>query len=233
MSKSKKLSPRLQKIADIIPRSEILADIGTDHAYLPRYLLQTEKIAKAILTDKNKGPLLIAQKNIQVAKLVEKVDFRQGDGLSPLKKGEVQTIVIAGMGGKLIQNILQETPAILDATKTLILQPMNNVEKLRFFLYQHDFYIAKETLAYEKGKIYQIILAKRGKKILPSPFSLKIGVNLEKDDKIFRQYLVKFQKKEEKILKSLKYAQQTVDIVAEIKKREHNLRTLTKYIQDI
>lgn len=156
------LSKRLKTIADSIISFESLADIGTDHAYLPIYLILNNKIKKAIATDINVGPLDIAKKNIAENGVLSRIDIRMGNGLSTLHKDEVQVIVISGMGGILIKEILEKDICIAKSAKLLILQPMRDSQVLRRWLYSNGFYIEDEELLEEDNKFYEIIWTKPG-----------------------------------------------------------------------
>lgn len=154
------ITPRLESIINLIT-TDTIADIGTDHAYIPIRLAQDGKIKKAIACDKNKGPLEIAAQNIEHYQLSDIIETRLGDGLNPLRVNEVSDIVIAGMGGKLICNILSENLHIAKAS-TLILQPMNAQYELRKFLYENGFTIKKEDLSCEGFKVYNVMIVESG-----------------------------------------------------------------------
>jgi tRNA (adenine22-N1)-methyltransferase len=154
-----KLTPRLQAIADSIKECEVLADVGTDHAYIPIYLMLNGNITKAIATDINKGPIDIAQRRIKQYKLENKIEVRQGSGFEVLKPKEADTIVIAGMGGMLITEIIEQRKDIAKAAKVLVMQPMLDSGKLRRYLMENGFEIFEEELAKEDSKIYEIIWA--------------------------------------------------------------------------
>lgn len=155
-----KLTPRLQVIADSINHCDVLADVGTDHAYLPIYLVLNKKIAKAIASDINKGPIDIAQKRVNQYHLQNQIETRQGNGLAVLKPYEADTIVIAGMGGMLISEIIEQSKDVAQAAKMLIMQPMLDSGKLRSYLLASGFEIIEEELAKEDRKIYEILWAR-------------------------------------------------------------------------
>lgn len=155
-----KLSPRLQAIADSIKSCTILADIGTDHAYIPIYLALEGCIDHAIAADINKGPLEIAQKGIQQYRLDDKIETRLGSGLTVLKPHEAEAIVIAGMGGMLIAEIIEASKDVAMSAKDLVLQPMQDSGKLRKYLLEQGFEIIDEELAKEDRKIYEILWVK-------------------------------------------------------------------------
>lgn len=149
------ITPRLKSILDIV-ETKTIADIGTDHAYIPIRLAEDGRIKKAIACDKNEGPIKIAKDNIKKYNLEKIIDARCGDGLKPLFKNEVETIIIAGMGGKLICNIIEDS---LDIAKDseLILQPMNAQYELRKRLEELNFEIVKESLSKEGFKVYNLL----------------------------------------------------------------------------
>ena len=134
-----KLTDRLLKIASLVDNGKRIADIGTDHGYIPVYLLNQNKIQYAILGDVNKGPLENARKEVTRNKLQDKVDLRLGSGIEVLKENEVDEIIIAGMGGMLINSLLKANEKVAHTTEKLILQPMQAPEELRMFLYQNGY----------------------------------------------------------------------------------------------
>lgn len=170
-----KLTPRLQAIADGIKESKVLADVGTDHAYLPIYLMLQGKISKAIATDINKGPIEIAQRRIKQHLLENKIETRQGSGLMVLKPQEADTIVIAGMGGMLISEILEQSKAVAVAAQSIVMQPMLDSGKLRSYLMNNGYEIIDEQLAKEENKIYEILWAKYTGKVQKTTSLMDIG----------------------------------------------------------
>lgn len=155
-----KLTDRLLKIASLVDNGKRIADIGTDHGYIPVYLLNQNKIQYAILGDVNKGPLENAKKEVNRNKLQDKVDLRLGSGIEVLKENEVDEIIIAGMGGMLINNLLKANEKVAHTTEKLILQPMQAPEELRMFLYQNGYKILDEHLVREEHRLYEIIVCK-------------------------------------------------------------------------
>lgn len=153
------LTPRLNLIKNQVQGNSV-ADIGTDHGFVPIELVKSGKCTKAIATDINKGPAAIAKANIKKEGL--SIDVRVGGGLSTLQKGEVEEIIIAGMGGKLISDILS---AHMDIAKSarLILQPMNGQYELRKFLTENGFFVEHEDLALEGFKVYNVIVCSGNK----------------------------------------------------------------------
>ncbi|MEG1362599.1 MAG: class I SAM-dependent methyltransferase [Lachnospiraceae bacterium] len=157
-----KLSKRMQAVADLVKKGTIVADIGTDHGYLPIYLIE-EKISKrALAMDINKGPLERAKEHIHSHRLQEYIEVRQSDGITNLIPGEATSIIIAGMGGKLILKIIEEGMLHRPWIEEFILQPQSDVEQVRRYLYANDYEISKEDMVLEDGKYYHILRAVPG-----------------------------------------------------------------------
>ncbi|WP_034638608.1 tRNA (adenine(22)-N(1))-methyltransferase [Desulfofalx alkaliphila] len=172
------LSKRLSILAGYVEQGKIIADIGTDHGYLPIALVKSGKCPKAIACDVNKKPLEVAAKNITANGLDSKIELRRGDGLQVVQPGEVQVVIIAGMGGNTMKKILQEAPAVLDSLEGLILQPMADEESLRRWLVTNNWSLVDETLAYEEGRLYTFIVCRQGNERQYSDVELEIGPRL-------------------------------------------------------
>lgn len=153
------LSKRLQAAADMVRQGSVVADIGTDHAFLPVYLLQHGVCPFAIAADIKKGPLDAALRTVETACLSKEVSLRLGDGLSPIKPEEADDIVIAGMGGETIVSILENAPWVKDRRYRLILQPMSRAEQVHRFLYENGFHIEQERWIEEAKHGYVVLCA--------------------------------------------------------------------------
>lgn len=153
------MSERLKTIIKMFDNCNSAADIGTDHAYVPEMLIKNNLCKKVIATDVNEGPYRIAKNYIESTGLEDSIEVRLGNGLQPIGLGEVDTIVIAGMGGILITKILDEKITEFDETKTLILQPMNAADKVRKYLHEKGFCIIDEEIAREDYHFYELIKA--------------------------------------------------------------------------
>ena len=156
------LTERLAAIANEIEKGESVADIGTDHGYLPMYLTKEEISPKVIMADISKGSLNKARRNCRELMPEVKFDFRNGNGLRVIKKGEVDVIVIAGMGGNLICDILGRDLGKAKSCKKLILQPRTAQGRLRAWLVRKGFDIVNEQLVREGRFICEIITAVPG-----------------------------------------------------------------------
>lgn len=184
------LSQRLEKLASYVEKTDILGDIGTDHGFIPINLLENNVTNQIIASDLNQGPLDNAKEELSQRGLVQSVDLRLGGGLEPYTPGEINTALIAGMGGTLIRNILEEGREHLPYLKKLILQPMHGVVDLRRFLLNNGFRIVDEDLIYENNIYYEIIVAKRGKSQAYDHINLEFGFYmLEKNPELSKAYV--------------------------------------------
>lgn len=158
-----KLSQRLQAIADLVPTGAKVADIGTDHGFLPCYLAQSGKAELVIACDVNAQPLALAQKNITDYNVGDKVSTRLGNGLAVLNPGEVDTVTIAGMGGALMIDILDASPMVVDRLKRIVLQPNVGAEAVRIWAEKNRWQIVAEDLIRENDIFSVIIVLEQGR----------------------------------------------------------------------
>lgn len=151
------ISNRLKCVASMIDRCNSIADIGTDHGYLPIYLIENSMCESAIASDIKKGPLNKAKINIKKYNLEEKIQCRLGAGLNTIKENEVDLAIISGMGGNLIGDIIDNDLGVFKSLKYAVLQPVQNPEVLRKYLYGKGFNIIDEELCIDENKYYEII----------------------------------------------------------------------------
>lgn len=204
-----RLSPRLQAVADMIPKGSVVADIGTDHGYVPVYLIKSGIVQRALATDIRKGPLDRARCVIKHHGLEDRIETLLGDGLEALKTEYVDVVILAGMGGILIQNILGAKEGIGEGIKRLVLQPMNAQEKIRRWLLTGGYKIIDETLAREKNRIYEVIAAVPGEERVTDPIYFEIGRKLiEKKHPLLPMLIKKKEQKYKKIIAGLKQSKQ-------------------------
>jgi tRNA (adenine22-N1)-methyltransferase len=154
-----RLSKRLEMIARGVPEGSRLADIGSDHALLPVFLAQQQRITKAVAGEVNEGPFQAASKQVMAAGLGAVIDVRHGDGLDVVAAGEIDVVTIAGMGGTLIAEILEAGKEKLVGVGLLILQPNVGEYNVRTWLLKHDWILKNEQILEEDGKIYEILTA--------------------------------------------------------------------------
>lgn len=160
----KTLSARLRAITDLVIPGQVVADVGTDHAYLPIYLIVNDISPRAIGIEINPGPLKSAAEQVAAANLNHRITIRKENGLHGIQPGEAQAAVVAGMGGKTICDILEDSPEVLASLNRLILQPMGAVRQLREWLLRHFWQIQREDLVLEDGIFYNILMAEPGNK---------------------------------------------------------------------
>jgi len=178
---AKKLSKRLRTVASFVRENTMLADIGSDHAYLPCFLVHEGVISKAIAGEVVKGPFESAQKQVISEGLQDNIEVRFGNGLKVISdEDNVQTITIAGMGGPLIASILESGKAKLSKVDTLILQPNVHAKAIREWAIQEQWKIEQEVILEEHDKIYEILVLTKGHMEL-SELELLVGPFLSKE----------------------------------------------------
>ena len=167
---------RLEACASFARHGKTAADIGTDHAYLPIWLIQNHISSRIFASDINQEPITVARKNIEAYGLNDKIITFTGDGLKKIQPEEVDDIIIAGMGGDNISSILSSAEWVRDPRYRLILQPMSHAERLREFLYVNGFEIVAEKAVCESGRLYTIICAEyAGKTIAFDDYDIYAG----------------------------------------------------------
>ncbi len=180
------LQPRLRLLADMVPAGAHLADIGTDHGYLPVWLMQQGRITSAIAADIGPEPLAHARRT--AAEYGAALDLRLCDGLRGIAAHEADTVVIAGMGGETIIQILTDSPWPRDSGCTLLLQPQTKVELLRLWLSRNGYACENERLVWDKGKLYVVLQMTAGEPFTPDEARLYAGFCLE-NDPLYGDYL--------------------------------------------
>lgn len=167
------LTPRLLKIAEMVPEGAAVIDVGTDHAYIPIHLVSEKKVKRALATDINEGPIRRAAENIARFDLTDYIGTQKANGLSGVDSTGYDTVIIAGMGGILISEILEN---YADANgKTFILQPMTASMELRAYLLNHGYMISEEAIVREEEKLYTVIKAKKGEDMPYTEAELLLG----------------------------------------------------------
>ena len=180
-----KISDRLKTAASLVSEGVVLADVGTDHGYVPIYLLEQKKIRCAIAMDINKGPLERAKEHIHLYGMDAYIQTRLSDGVAALQMGEADSILVAGMGGGLVMHILEEGKAVCQAADELILQPQSELSGVRDYLAKNGYMIDAERMVFEDGKYYPMMRVhyQTGKnKNTAKDASLKNAGNCERQD---------------------------------------------------
>ena len=188
--KTLKLSKRLSAAATLVRNGAVCADIGTDHAYIPIYLAQEGISNRILASDINEGPILSAQENIKKYNLEDKIETKIANGLDGIEDFKPTDILICGMGGELIAQIIEKSSYVKSEGIRLILQPMTSVRELREFL-QNGFSTVAENIVLDANKLYQIICVEYdGKYHEMSDAELEIGPkNLENKGLLFEKLL--------------------------------------------
>ncbi len=187
-----KLDERLSACAEFVRQGAVLADVGTDHAYLPTALLQNGRIASALACDINEKPLESAKSTVTDYGVADKVELRLCDGLCGVNENEFSDLVIAGMGGELIVKILSVCPFIKNEKYNLILQPMSKAYDLRKWLEENGFSVLDEKAAESNNKIYTVINAQFcGRSEQKDEAFYYFGKLLYKSDKKSKKYKLK------------------------------------------
>lgn len=170
-----RLSKRLEAVALFVPQGSRVADVGTDHGYVPIWLVEQGIAEYAIAMDVRKGPLLRATEHIARHKLEDRIETRLSDGLLQLRPGEADTVIIAGMGGELMLRIVRDGIHVWDSVSRFILSPQSELEIFRRGLEELGFAIAEEAMLREEGKYYTIMVAMRGMMHYEHGFQYRYG----------------------------------------------------------
>ena len=183
------LTPRLQRIAELVPHGAVAADIGTDHGYLPIYLVLQGISPRALACDVRPGPLDKARANVREYGLEGKISCRLSDGFEEVTERDADTAVMAGMGGRLCAELLlremRREKNILPALKALLLQPQSDVAAVRRTVHRAGFFIAQETMTVDRGKRYTVLLCRPGHETYADELDYQYGKLLrEKRDPI-------------------------------------------------
>ncbi|KGR90669.1 SAM-dependent methyltransferase [Ureibacillus massiliensis 4400831 = CIP 108448 = CCUG 49529] len=212
---AEKLSKRLETVASFVPTGAIIADIGSDHAYLPCYLINKKIAKKAIAGEVVKGPFESAVRQVREAGLMHKISVRLADGLDAIDESDkVDTITIAGMGGPLIVSILDKKPAVLQNVTRLILQPNIHAKVIRQWGLDNGWAILDEVILEEDEKIYEVIVLQRGEMTLTEEEILLGKYLLNEKSETFIKKWTKEVENWKRVLESIEQAESSSSIIA-------------------
>ncbi len=226
------LSKRLNWIIEKLDKVEIIMDVGTDHGYIPIYLVKNNIAKKVIASDINKEPLKKAKINASLDGVLDKIDLRLGGGLFPLNNKEANAVIIAGMGGNLIRDILENDLNKVKNLDYLILQPAQNPEVLRKYLYNNNYEILEEDICLDENKYYEIFKVKYkiGDYILLEDIFYEISPTmLSKKLPLFKSYIENKIEKNKKVMEFIKdNTEHAIERKNELKEKNQKLEKLLK-----
>lgn len=218
------LSKRLQAVADMVTKGNAVADVGCDHGYVSIYLMQQKICPHVIAMDVNQGPLLRAKEHIAQYCMTDYIETRLSDGVTALNIGEADTLICAGMGGRLTMRILEHGKDVTSAMKEWILQPQSEIQCVREYIRERGFVICDEKMIYEEGKYYPIMKvslsggpvnstiaeidkAENSADLLHRELADKFGpILLQRKDAVLYDFLLEQQAQYEAILNALQQA---------------------------
>lgn len=230
MSQSLRLSYRLETVAKYIQKNSFLADIGSDHAYLPVYCIQTQKARQAIAGEVTKGPYDSAKKTVCQYKLSDRIDVRLGNGFDVILGEAVECVTICGMGGQLIRDILEHGKEKIPTVQRLVLQPNVAAYTIRKWAVQNGWKLTAEEILKEDHKIYEILVLERTFK--------EMDATLDAKDLLFGSFLRKeknevFQEKWYRELKKLSYVKKSLENAPQTTENMRRLQEVVEEYQQI
>lgn len=200
------LSDRMQMVADMVTKGNVLADIGCDHGFVSIYLLEKGICPKVIAMDVNEGPLLRAMEHVKERGLTDYIDIRLSNGMEKLNVGETDSILIAGMGGRLVIKILTDYPEKTKALKEIILQPQSELHLVRTFLTESGYHILEEDMTKDNGKYYpamRVVYNGENQTELSEPEQWYGPILLKQKHPVLLEYLQKEKEKYHQILQGI------------------------------
>lgn len=231
MKKTMKLSNRLNTIIGMVEHAEVVADIGCDHGLVGKALLEQKRAKKVIACDISEKSLEKARKLAKENSLDATMAFRVGDGLSVIGAGEADVVVIAGMGGLQIMQILKERPKVAHAVPLMVLLPHRNEYELRRFLYEEGYRIKEEKLAFDTPRYYQIMSVCSGREEPREEFDFWVGKKLVNNkDVLLEGFLRQRIEKVEEIIGRASRGQGTEEYIKELWERKKKMEELMKCI---
>ncbi len=222
-----RLQERLRVIADMVTPGLTVADVGCDHALLPIYLVQNGISPLAYALDINRGPLSRAKRSIEEAGLSERIITVLSDGLKELRMGAAESVVIAGMGGPLMSDIIGASIEICHEAEELILEPQSDPALLRHFLEDNGFAITAEAMVREEGKFYPVIKCKTGRMTLSREIFYRYGkLLLEGRNPVLIEYLKKRKKTLTELKDRLGSSEETEKVILKREELKRDLKLL-------
>lgn len=229
---AQKLSKRLETVASYVPKNTIMADIGSDHAYLPCYLVLNNTAKGAVAGEVVKGPYESACREVQHEGLQDQIQVRLADGLQAIESEDhVEVITIAGMGGPLIASILEKDVDRLAGVKRLILQPNIHAIAIREWAAKRNWKIIDESILKEDDKIYEVLVLEPGLEILSTEALLLGPVLMQQQNNVFKEKWNHEMDQWHNVLKALEKAEQSVEIMEKKKELQHRLNIVKEMLR--
>lgn len=226
---SEQLSERLKQVGSYVEKNARLADIGSDHAYLPCYLAKQRQIEFAIAGEVVKGPFQSAERQVRNEGLTDRIEVRMGDGLDVIRaEDEISTITIAGMGGPLIAKILERGKKKASLASRLILQPNVHAWSIRAWAEQNGWQLIEEQILEENQKIYEILVLEKGQMRLSEAERLLGPLLIKQKSETFQKKWMREKQEWERILENLPQ-----DERLEIAEKKLELRTKIQMVQEV
>lgn len=217
-------------VAGFVEENAVLADIGSDHAYLPTYLVKKGVVEKAIAGEVVQGPYDSAVKNVRREQVADKITVRLANGLQAIQQEDgVDTVTIAGMGGALIAKILEEGQVHLSTVKRLVTQPNIHAEAIRQWAVAHDWHIVDERILKEDHKIYEIVVLEKGAAKYKELELLLGPILMKEKNPVFQEKWQREIKQWKQILKSLEGASEE----EAIQKKRNQLTTQIEVVEEV
>lgn len=212
------VSKRMEEVISLVSKGKRVADIGTDHGYVAIALVERKIAPFVVAMDVRKGPLSRAKENIEKYGFTKEIDIRLSDGLEQLKIGEIDTFLIAGMGGELITNILQKGVEIVNSVNEFIVQPQSEIYKVRKKIHELGFQIEQEKMLVEDDKYYTMMKAVRGQESYENEWDYLYGKYLLQEK---NPILLEWLQKEYRLCESLyKKLESVASVSTEERKKE-------------
>lgn len=227
---AQKLSKRLETVASYVPKNAVVADIGSDHAYLPCYLVLNNRVIGAVAGEVVKGPYESACHEVRQENLQEQIKVRLADGLQAIEQDDhVTAITIAGMGGPLIASILEKDPERLAGVKRLILQPNIHAIAIREWSTRNNWKIVGEAILKEDGKIYEVLVLEPGQESLSEAELLYGPLLMKQQNDVFKEKWNHEMMQWQHVLEALNNAEKTADII----KKEREIKRLIEMTREV
>ncbi len=221
------LDPRLLSVAELLGEQKAVVDVGTDHAFLPIYLIKNGLAKKVIAMDIASGPLDVARKNIMQNGVSDKIELRLSNGLEKVSFNECTAVSVAGMGGETIAEILANADWIKNDRYTVVLQPMSCDDRLREFLYFNGFEIISEKAVFSKGRIYTVMKARYcGNKIKISGSLKYIGRLWERKDAAAEYFIKRRLRVIDKCILSISNVQNRAELLKELSEASKEIKEI-------